>query len=308
MIDTIDHETKGFPLELRHLRYFDAIAETQNFTRAAERLHVTQSTLSHQIRQLEEELGLVLFDRSHKKVALTEAGEMLRSHLMPALQQIDRGLQALSHPAEALSGEIRIAATHSFNTRLVPLCVSSFLAHHPGIKVSVEELSASLIAKRLASGHLELGVAYRPEDRSELWFEPLYNEELKLVVSDRHPLARRRRVRMIELHNCRMVLLPRQFSTRLLLDDCFEAAGAQPLVIAELNSIAPMIELIRQTDLAGIIAETAVSPAADLRTIPIEDPTPIRTPGLLWKKGANRSPMVKHMASLIRRAATGHAG
>jgi LysR family cyn operon transcriptional activator len=295
-------------VELRHLRYFDAIAETQNFTRAAERLHVTQSTLSHQIKQLEEELGLVLFDRSHKKVALTEAGEMLRSHLMPALQQIDRGLQALSHPAEALSGEIRIAATHSFNTRLVPLCVSSFLSHHPGIKVSVEELSASLIAKRLASGHLELGVSYRPEDRSELWFEPLYNEELKLVVADRHPLARRRRVRMIELHNCRMVLLPRQFSTRLLLDDCFDAAGAQPLVMAELNSIAPMIELIRQTDLAGIIAETAVSPAADLRAIPIEDPTPIRTPGLLWKKGANRSPMVKHMASLIRRAAAGHAG
>ncbi|MFN3493536.1 MAG: LysR substrate-binding domain-containing protein [Hydrogenophaga sp.] len=295
-------------MELRHLRYFDAIAETQNFTRAAERLHVTQSTLSHQIRQLEEELGLVLFDRAHKKVALTEAGEMLRTHVLPALQQIDRGLQALSHPAEALSGEIRIAATHSFNTRLVPLCVSSFLGYHPGVKVSVEELSASLIAKRLVSGHLELGVSYRPEDRSELWFEPLYNEELKLVVSDRHPLAKRRRVRMIELHNCRMVLLPRQFSTRVLLDDCFEAAGAQPLVMAELNSIAPMIELIRQTDLAGIIAETAVLPAADLRTIPIEDPTPIRTPGLVWKKGANRSPMVKHMASLIRRAASGHAG
>lgn len=308
MIDSIDDQIKGFPVELRHLRYFDAIAETQNFTRAAERLHVTQSTLSHQIRQLEEELGLVLFDRSHKKVELTEAGEMLRSHLLPALQQIDRGLQALSHPAEALSGEIRIAATHSFNTRLVPLCVSSFLSYHPGVRVSVEELSASLIAKRLISGHLELGVSYRPEDRSELWFEPLYNEELKLVVSDRHPLARRRRVRMIELHNCRMVLLPRQFSTRVLLDDCFEAAGAQPLVVAELNSIAPMIELIRQTDLAGIIAETAVSPAADLRAIPIEDPTPIRTPGLVWKKGANRSPTVKHMASLIRRVASGHAG
>jgi LysR family transcriptional regulator, cyn operon transcriptional activator len=308
MIDAIDDEIKGFPVELRHLRYFDAIAETQNFTRAAERLHVTQSTLSHQIRQLEEELGLVLFDRSHKKVELTEAGEMLRSHLLPALQQIDRGLQALSHPAEALSGEIRIAATHSFNTRLVPLCVSSFLSYHPGVRVSVEELSASLIARRLISGHLELGVSYRPEDRSELWFEPLYNEELKLVVSDRHPLARRRRVRMIELHNCRMVLLPRQFSTRVLLDDCFEAAGAQPLVVAELNSIAPMIELIRQTNLAGIIAETAVSPAADLRAIPIEDPTPIRTPGLVWKKGANRSPTVKHMASLIRRVASGHAG
>lgn len=290
-------------MELRHLRYFDAVAETQNFTRAAERLHVTQSTLSHQIRQLEEELGLVLFDRAHKRVALTEAGEMLRSHLMPALQQIDRGLQSLKHAPESLAGELRIGATHSFNTRLVPLCVSAFLGHHPGTKVSVEELSAEQIARRLVSGHLDLGVSYRPDDRTELWFEPLYNEELRLVVSAAHPLARRRRVRMVELHHCRMVLLPTQFSTRKLLDDCFEAAGAQPLVIAELNSIAPMIELIRQTDLAGIIAETAVTPAVDLRVVPIEDPTPIRTPGLLWKKGANRSPMVKHMASVIRRAA-----
>ncbi|MCW5655580.1 LysR substrate-binding domain-containing protein [Hydrogenophaga sp.] len=292
-------------MELRHLRYFDAVAETQNFTRAAERLHVTQSTLSHQIRQLEEELGMVLFDRSHKRVALTEAGEMLRSHLVPALQQIDRGLQSIRQAPEALVGELRIGATHSFNTRLVPLCVSSFVSHHPGIRVSVEELSAELIARRLASGHLDLGVSYRPDDRPELWFEPLYNEELRLVVASAHPLARRRRVRMIELNHCRMVLLPTQFSTRKLLDDCFEAAGAQPRVMAELNSIAPMIELIRQTDLAGIIAETAVTPSPDLRVVPIEDPTPIRTPGLLWKKGANRSPMVKHMASVIRRAAMG---
>src|SRR3546814_3440923 len=90
---------------------------------------------------------------------------------------------------------------------------------------------------------------------------------------------------MVELHHVRMVLLPSQFLTRKLLDDCFEAAGAEPLVVAQLNSIAPMIELIRQTGLAGIIAETAVTPSADLRVVPLEDPTPIRTPGMLWKKG-----------------------
>ncbi|MBX3610524.1 MAG: LysR family transcriptional regulator [Hydrogenophaga sp.] len=295
-------------MELRHLRYFDTLAETLNFTRAAERLHVTQSTLSHQIRQLEEELSLTLFDRSSKRVTLTEAGELLRSHLVPALQQIDRGLQALSDPGEAFAGELHIGATHSFNTRLVPMCVSAFLAHHPNVRVSVEELSAELIARRISSGHLDLGVSYRPTDKPELWFEPLYNEELRLCVAASHPLAKRRRVRMVELHQKRLVLLPRQFSTRGLLDDCFEAAGAQPLVVAELNSIAPMIELIRQTDLAGIIAETAFTPSPDLRLIPLEDPAPIRTPGLLWKKGANRSATVKYMASVIRRAAGGHGG
>jgi LysR family cyn operon transcriptional activator len=290
-------------MELRHVRYFDAVAETLNFTRAAERLHVTQSTLSHQIRQLEDELGVELFDRSSKKVRMTEAGEILRSHLTPALGQIDRAVQALRSNTETLTGRIRLGTTPSFNTRMVPLCVSTFLHHYPGIQVTVEELSADMIARRLASGHLDLAVSYRPEG-TDLWFEPLYNEELRLVVASSHPLAARRRVRMVELHHVRMVLLPSQFLTRKLLDDCFEAAGAEPLVAAQLNSIAPMIELIRQTGLAGIIAETAVTPSADLRVVPLEDPTPIRTPGMLWKKGATRSPTIKHFADIIRRAAS----
>lgn len=291
-------------MELRHARYFDAVAETLNFTRAAERLHVTQSTLSHQIKQLEDELGVSLFDRSNKKIRMTEAGEILRGYMTPALEQIDRGVQALRGNAEALTGSIRLGTTPSFNTRMVPLCVSTFLHHCPGIQVTVEELSAGLIARRLAAGQLDLAVSYRPADGTDLWFEPLYNEELRLVVAATHPMAKRRRVRMVELHHERMVLLPSQFLTRKLLDDCFEAAGAAPLVVAQLNSIAPMIELIRQTGLAGIIAETAVAPSDDLRVVPLEDPTPIRTPGMLWKKGATRSPMIKHFADIIRRAAS----
>jgi len=290
-------------MELRHLRYFDAIAETLNFTRAAERLHVTQSTLSHQIRQLEDELGTPLFDRGGKQVRMTEAGEILRSHMTPALEQIDLGLQALRAPAEAVTGSIRLGTTSSFNTRMVPQCVATLLNHYPSVQVNVEEIAAGKILQRLRSGHLDIAVAYPPGDGGDLWFEPLYNEELRLVVGVNHPLARRRKVRMVELHNVRMVLLPSQFLTRKLLDDCFQAARAKPVVIAQLNSVAPMIELIRQTDLAGIITETAVSQSADLRVIPLEDPTPIRTPGLLWQKGATRSPVLKHFAEIIRRAA-----
>ncbi|GAB3771068.1 transcriptional regulator CynR [Ramlibacter monticola] len=290
-------------MELRHLRYFDAVAETLNFTRAAERLHITQSTLSHQIRQLEDELGTPLFDRGGKQVRMTEAGEILRSHMTPALERIDLGLQALRGPAGAITGCIRLGTTPSFNTRMVPQCVATLLNSYPGIQVCVEELAAGQILKRLRSGHLDLAVAYPPGEGSELWFEPLYKEELRLVVGIRHPLARRRRVRMAELHNVRMVLLPSQFLTRKLLDDCFAQASAQPVVVAQLNSVAPMIELIRQTELAGIITETAVSQTADLRVIPLEDPTPVRTPGMLWPKGATHPPVLKHFAEIIRRAA-----
>ncbi|HSW19846.1 MAG TPA: LysR substrate-binding domain-containing protein [Ramlibacter sp.] len=288
-------------MELRHVRYFEAVAETLNFTRAAERLHVTQSTVSHQIKQMEDELGVALFDRVGKKVRITEAGETLRSYMGPALAQIDRGLHAL-RPGEALTSHLRLGTTPSFNTRMIPLCVSTFLSQHPGHEVTVEELSASAIASGVIGDTLDLAVSYAPANKRELWFEPLYNEELRLVVAASHPLARRRRVRMVELHHLRMVLLPESFATRKLLDDCFEAAGATPLVVAQMNSIGPMIELIRQTDLAGIIAETAVHATDEVRVIALEDPTPRRTPGLMWRRGVRRSPAVRQFAEIIRRA------
>lgn len=288
-------------MELRHLRYFEALADTLNFTRAAERMHVTQSTLSHQIRQLEEEIGQPLFDRIGKRVSMTEAGETLLLHIGPALRQVDRALHAVRDDAGTLAGEIRVGATHSFNIRLIPECVSAFLGRYPAVRVIVEELSAAEITARIANGTLDLGVSYRPVHADALFFEPLYNEELKLVVGERHPMAARKRARMVELHNMRMVLLPGYFATRQLLDECFHAAGAEPRIIAELNSIAPMLQLVKQTDIAAVIGASAESGDDGLRFIPLENPTPQRTPGLLWKRGAARPVPVRFFATTVRR-------
>lgn len=289
-------------MDLRHIRYFEAIAETLNFTRAAERLHITQSTLSHQIRNLEEELGVALFDRRGKRIALTEAGAKLRSYMLPALGQIDRGIQALKHPGNLQITHLRLGTTPTFNTRVIPLCVPRFLALHPGHRITVEELTAAPLERGVADGRLDLAVSYQPQDSHTLWFEPLYKEELQLVVNARHPLAKRRRMRMVELHHERMVLLPPETATRALLDECFSLAGAAPQVVAQFNSVATMIEVIRQTDLAGIIASTAVASGPDLKVIALQDPAPVRTPGLMWRKGATRSAELRQFADIIRDA------
>lgn len=289
-------------MELRHLRYFSALAETLNFTRAAQRTHVTQSTLSHQIKQLEDELGVQLFDRIGKRVVITEAGDHLLAQIAPALRQIDVAVNSLSTPAGSMVGHIRVGATYSFNARLVPQCIASFLAPNPGIRVTAEELSQAKIVERLLSGDLDLGIAYRPQENQELWFEPLYNEEMVLLVRSDHPLARRKRMRMVELHNVRMALLPKVFSTRQQLDECFRACGAEPLVVAEMNTVLPMIELIRQTDLAGIVGESATDMVEGLSVVALENPTPIRTPGLIWKRGGPDDSAIKQFAAVVRRA------
>ncbi|MGH8207168.1 MAG: LysR substrate-binding domain-containing protein [Steroidobacteraceae bacterium] len=290
-------------MELRHLRYFAVLAETLNFTRAAERTHVTQSTLSHQIKQLEEQIGTRLFDRIGKRVVITESGELFLAFALRALREVDQGLGALKGDADALTGLVRVGATHTFNLQFIPTCVATFLGHYPAVKISVDELAADAIDAGLKSGNLDIGIAYRPVGPGGLRFEPLYNEELVLVVSPVHPLAARKRIRMVELHRQKLVLLPQIFTTRQLLDECFDACGAEPLIAAEMNTIAPMLGLVERTTIGAIVSRNAILPARALRAIPLENPTPIRTPGMLWKEDAVRSPRVKSFAAIVRRVA-----
>ena len=294
-------------MELRHLRYFVALAEHLSFTRAAERVHVTQSTLSHQIKQLEDELGHPLFQRLGKRVVLTEAGESFLGYASKALREVDDGVSHLLRAGDEVSGEVRIGATGTFNITFVPECLAMFLQRNPTVKVSVEELAADTIGQRLVDATLDVGIAYQPADPTDLWFEPLYTEEMVLVVAASHPLAQRRRVRMVELHRQPLVMLGKAFATRTLLEECFRASGAEPVVVAEMNTIAPMIGLVARTQLATIVSGLAVTGAEDVRRIPLESPTPMRTPGMLWKRDAKQPAAVRSFAAAMRKVAFGRS-
>jgi len=291
-------------MELRHLRYFLALAGSLNFTRAAERVHVTQSTLSHQIRQLEEEIGQRLFDRSGRRVALTEAGLSFQAYAARALREIDQGLGELKQGTAAITGVVRIGTTHTFNQGFIPDAAARFLEQNGTVKVVVEELAADVIAARLEEGELDFGVAYRPDAPGRLQFEPLYNEELVLAVAPSHPLAARRRIRMIELHREPLILLPASYSTRRLLDECFRAAGAQPNVVAEMNAIAAMLGVVARTRIGAIVAASAMTVGSTLRMIPMESPTPMRTPGLLFNAARPLGRASRAFAALLRKQAT----
>jgi DNA-binding transcriptional LysR family regulator len=102
------------------------------------------------------------------------------------------------------------------------------------------------------------------------------------VVADNHPLSRRKRVRMVELHRLPMVLLPASFVTRQMLDECFRSCGAKPPVVAEINTLAPIMGLVAKTQLAAIVSPNAVQPNSGLATVRLESRTPVRTPGMLW--------------------------
>lgn len=291
-------------MELRHLRYFKALADCLNFTRAAERVHVTQSTLSHQIRQLEDELGASLFERSGKRVTLTAAGETFLEYSVDALGAIDRGITAINVVARDVVSALTAGVTQTSNRVLVPQCLASYMNEHPGVRVLVEEMSAERINAELRAGKLDIGISYRPRDATDLSFEPLYDEEMVLVVSPGHQFAQRKRVRMAELSGQRLALLHRGFTTRQLLERCFDECGATPRVVAEFNTINPMLELVSRTDTATIIAMGHELQRDDLHAVQLESPTPIRTTGILSASTRERTPLhVKTFKALLRREA-----
>ena len=149
-------------MDLRQLRYFLAVAGTQHMTRASEQLHVTQSTLSHQIRQMEQALGTPLFDRIGRGIRLTEAGEMFRGFAQRALTELESGVNALAELDSVLRGQLRVGVIHTINSSLVPPVISRFVAEHSGVMVTVDEMSGIDIEEGIVSGLLDLGIGFAP--------------------------------------------------------------------------------------------------------------------------------------------------
>ncbi len=295
-------------MELRHLRYFAALAEHLNFTRAAQQVHVTQSTLSHQIKQLELEVGYQLFDRVGKRVVMTEAGERLLPQFKRALQEIDDGLRTMRGAAEQLSGHLHIGVTHTFNISLIPICVAEFLRKHKSVCISIKEMHADVIAKGLEDGEFDLGITYRPDDDRGLTFEPLCYDEMALLVPEQHPFAKRKRVRMSELHRQELILYTKNAATQKFLDGWFKSARAEPIVVVEMNACAPMPGYVRRLGIPCIMSRLGAPDAKDLRIVPIESPTPMRMPGILWSRTHEPTPAAKLFAAVVRHAIVGAAG
>jgi len=276
-------------MELRHLRYFLAVADTIHFRRAAEALHVSQPTLSQQIKALEKELGTPLFDRIGKRVRLTMAGETFRHHAQRILQELEEARVALLELNGLQRGKLYVGAVQTLNAYLIPPLIARFATAHPQVFLSVEELIASQIEQELLRGRLNLGISFIPPTGDDIASEPLFEEELVLIVSSRHRLARRKLLKLRELDGEPLVLQPTTFYPRQLFDEKAREVGVRPQVAVELNSMEGILGTIRSCGGASVLpGQVLAKKEAGLRVIPITEPRLRRTVGLMWRREGYR--------------------
>jgi DNA-binding transcriptional LysR family regulator len=236
------------PIELRLLRYFVAVAEELNFTRAAARLHIAQPPLSQQIRQLEGELGVQLFERTKHEVRITEAGEAVLIEARRTLAQADRVGIAARRISEGVSGSLRVGFPGSFPHTTLPAILRAFRSQFPGVELSLQECSTEEQLDSLGAGTIDVGFVRLPveEAPASLIVRAILREPLILALPKKHPLGRRARVPVRALAAEPFILFPRHAAPGLYdqIDRICLRAGFRPSVAQEASQIQTIISLV----------------------------------------------------------------
>jgi LysR family cyn operon transcriptional activator len=294
-------------MQLRHIRYLLAVAEHGNFTRAAEALHVSQPTLSQQIIQLEETLGVALLDRSGRMVKVTDAGRVYVEHAARALRELEAGRRAIHDVQDLVRGELRLATTPTFTAYLVGPLLAAYSARYPGIVVRVKEMSLDTIAAAVAADEVDLGVAFsvsRPADDIEC--EPLLVERLSVVVGANHDFASRQRgITPQMLEGERLGVLSPDFATRGHVDDYLRSQSITPVIAIETNTISALIEVVRRSDVITILPEAIGLQHADLRNVEITPAPQPRTATLLRRRDAYQTAASHAFSVLCKQSHSG---
>lgn len=287
-------------IKLRQLEYFLAVAETLHFSKAAEKLFVTQSTLSHQLAELENHIGKALFDRSGKTIRLTQVGAVFHAYAKRSLDELAAGYTALDELEALKRGRLHVGVSQSFIRKLLPPVVTEFMERYPAVHLTVEEMMAPMIEEQLARGELDLGIAFVPTRLEDTSVEALLEERLMLVTGANHPLARRKQIRLADLGKEPLVMMTRDYYTRGLIEQYFHQLGMTPNVVCETNAINLMMDLARESHVATILPDSTIDLSSRVAVIPICEPVPIRVTALLWSKRHYQSIAATTFAQLLR--------
>src|ERR687897_170243 len=278
--------------ELRHLRYFIAVAEELNFSWAAERMHMAQPPLSAAIRQLEGELGVDLFVRTTREVKLTDAGHAFLAGARRTLADAERAAEDAKRAAAGELGRLRIAFSWSTRFETLPALGRAFRASHPRVDVLAQEMWNARMPPAFRNGSIDIALSLCPEIAADLELAPIRKERLLALLPRTHPLAREEAIPLSALAAEDFIVFPREIAPRL--HDAFMAiyrrAGFEPQVrnesfhtgwdlgvLAEIPAAAVAPETVAGGLPHGIVAVAVSEPTDSLETCLVwraDDPSP----------------------------------
>ena len=288
-------------MELRQIRSFLSIAETLHFGRTAEMIHISQPALSLQIRALEDEIGVRLFERNRRKTALTAAGVAFREDATGALLRLDQAVHKAKLAANGKLGILRIGFISTAGNEIVPTIVRQFRERNAEVEFSLRNILTMDQIRMLEAGSLDIGFLRLPiGGHSDLEVVTVHREPFVLVVPSSHKLAKKKRVRLHELSDQDFVMYERTYAPGFhdLISGMLRDAGIIPKVRQTAGGMPTLISLVdSDTGVAILPASTVKHSVASVVACEIADKIPMSEIGIAVRKG-NRAPVVDNFRSL----------
>jgi LysR family hydrogen peroxide-inducible transcriptional activator len=288
---------------LTELKYLIAVAEEQHFGRAAERSHVSQPSLSTAIKNIEGELGVRVFERSKRGVAVTQIGAEIVAQARRALEEAARIKTVAKRGKNQLRGVLRLGVIHTIAPYLLPQLVAALRKVAPEMPLDIEENMTANLDRLLKAGEIDVAILALPYAAPGIAVEPLYDEEFQVLVPARHAFARRRTVPIDELDGGDLLLLPVGHCLRdQVLDACTEFSRPPPQ-----GRLGNSLETLRSMVASGL--GITVLPATALveryrsplvKALPFAEPRPLRRIALAWRAAFARPAAVRKIVEAIR--------
>ncbi|MBF2077000.1 MAG: LysR family transcriptional regulator [Synechococcales cyanobacterium T60_A2020_003] len=288
-------------MELRHLRYFIAVAEELHFGRAAERLHMAQPPLSQQIRQLEEQLGFQLFHRTKRTVQLTEAGTVFLDRCQQLLLQFDQAIQDGQQASRGEIGKLAIGFVSSTAYSVLPSMLHQFRRQVPGVALTLRELTTDQQVQWLRDKRIDVGFLRPPVDDPDFEMITVLREPLVVALPEQHPLAQIDPVPLRLLASEPFILFPRRLATGLydqIISLC-QQANFSPRVVQEAIQIQTIISLVA-AEMGIAIVPVSIQNLQRTGVVyrHLREPTPEAAIAVVWRH-QDTSPTVRQFLNVV---------
>jgi len=291
-------------MELRHLRYFVAVAEAENVSRAALKLHVSQPGVSRQIHDLEDEIGFQLFERSAKSLKLTEAGKVFLTGARAVLQHADDAVNQARAVAGGTNGEINVGYAPSLTVQILPQALRKFQEKFPNVRVALHDLSTEEMLTQVGERKLQVALTVRPPPRllRGLNFEELARYAICVAVAPKHPLAKSKSISLEQISREPLIAYSRKDYPEYheMLEKLFASVGRKPRIVGEHDGVSSMVAAVEAgRGFALVPGCVACMVGPRLKLIPLKPALPPVPVVAIWRRDSETE-LVKNFIAAAR--------
>lgn len=259
-------------MEFRQLRYFVKVAELRSFSEASKALFISQSTLSQQIKQLEEELGVELLVRDSRHVSMSDYGEQYLPYAKQVLKDVDTSTERMNDVRQLKIGTLNVGATYTFCPLLADT-VRDYMKKYPGIKLKIYCRSMENLMEMLEHGQLDVALSYKPlQSYDDIDSHILFNSNLCVIAGKDNPVAKKERIRLAELENLPLVLPAKGLQARNAFDSLLYGQNFKFDVRLEINDLSMLLDMVSRTNLVTLLSGATIHSNKNFVAISLDHP------------------------------------